>query len=90
MLQHATGIVPEFDERREIHRLLKHLTAERRLAWLQWCCKQVSKPAAETKVIESDGSVQAVFWDAMTLFWGSSLSMTTAGQQLVEMVKGRA
>lgn len=90
MLQHGQGILPEFDERREIGRLLKHLSPARRIDWLKWCCRQVSKPAAETTVIQNDGTVSAVFWDAMSLFWGSGLTMQRAGEQLVKMVRGRA
>lgn len=90
MLHHASGIMPEFDERREIARLLRHLTPARRIEWLKWCCKQVSAPSVETKVLASDGSVNAVWWDAVSLFYGSHLTMRTAGARLVDMVNGRA
>lgn len=84
------GILPAVDERKEIARLLRDLSPAKRLAWLKWCCQQVSTPAAQTGVVKSDGSADAVFWDAMTLFWGGGLSMTRAGERLVEIVRGRA
>ncbi len=87
MLKHETGILPEFDERREIWRLLGHLEPRQRVAWLQWCCRQVSAPAATTYVEKSDGSRPDVFNDVLSLFWGSALSMREAGEKLVEMVR---
>lgn len=90
MLHHnERSVLPEFDERREIWRLLGHLTPARRIAWLKWCCQQVSSPAAETKVLESDGTVSDVYWGSMSLFYGSHLGMQKAGTKLVQMVRGR-
>lgn len=89
MLQHETGVMPQFDERREIFRLLSKLPSGRRIDWLKWCCEQVSAPSAKTTVTKSDGSTNEVYWDAMSLFWGSHLSMERAGTKLVEMVRGR-
>ena len=89
MLKHNNGVLPELDERREIWKLLKFLTMRRRLEWLKWCCEQVSHPSVTTFIVQNDGSVSAVFWDAMTLFWGSGLTMTRAGERLVEMVRKR-
>lgn len=89
MLQHEKSVLPEFDERREIWRLLKHLTPQRRIQWLQWCCKQISSPSAETFVEESDGTVSDVYHGAMSLFYGSHLTMELAGQELVRMARGK-
>ncbi len=89
MLQHATGVLPEFDERREIGRLLKCLPPKRRLEWLAWCCEQVSAPGVKTGIVKNSGEVMAVWNDAMTLFWGSGLTMRAAGERLEKMVRGR-
>ena len=90
MLKHETGFLPEFDERREIWLLLKHLTPARRIEWLKWCCQQVSAPSVTTFVEMSAGGLSEVWHDSMTLFWGSQLSMRAAGERLVAMVRGRA
>ncbi len=90
MLRQGESVLPAVDERKEIARLLRDLAPAKRLAWLKWCCDQVSTPAARTGVVRRDGSADAVFWDAMTLFWGSGLTMQRAGQRLVEIVRGRA
>lgn len=89
MLKHETGISPEFDERREIWRLLKHAKPAQRIAWLRWCCSQVSEPSATTYVEASTGGVSEVWHDAMSLVWGSALSLHRAGEQLVKIVRGR-
>lgn len=78
-----------FDERREIYRLLKHLTPQRRIEWLKWCCSQVSAGAAKTKVIESQGGLDEVFWDGLSLKAVHGLSLETMGLRLTEMVRGK-
>lgn len=90
MLHHESGVMPEFDERREIWRLLTLASTKQRINWLKWCCEQISSPAAETKVLQNDGSIGSVFWDSMSLFFGSHLSMERAGTKLVAMVNGRS
>lgn len=87
MLASGNGVLPEFDNRRELWRLLGHLTPQKRIAWLQWCCRQISTPVAETKVLESDGTVGDVYWSAISIFDGTPLTVEKAGERLVEMVR---
>jgi hypothetical protein len=78
-----------FDERREIWRLLKHLSPAKRIEWLKWCCQQVSQGAVQTKVIESKGGHEEVFWDGLSLKAVHGLSLETMGLRLLDMVHRR-
>lgn len=78
---------PEFDERREVWRLLHHLTPELRIRFLRWCCRQVSTDAVKTDVTQSDGSVNGVLGDIYLLCFDRGLSLGTIGEKLVEVVK---
>jgi len=89
MIQHAAGVMPEFDERREIWRLLQKATPPQRIKWLQWCCEQVSRPCVKTTVQQSSGTATEVWWDWCSLAFGSILSVTASGEKLVEIVRGR-
>lgn len=81
-------MIQTFDERREIHRLLRHLSEPERIDWLQWCCRQVSHGASvETRVIQSNGSVQDVFNDALSLKFIHGLSLEAMGLELVRRVR---
>ena len=87
MLNHAHGLFPEFDERREIARLLKITTPQKRIAWLKWCCDQVSSGAVKTFIESTDGEVGSIWNSAMSLALGNGLSIEKAGEKLVEMVR---
>lgn len=89
MIAHERGAFPEFDERREIWRLLHLLTKEQRIRWLKWCCRQVSNQWIKTKVLESSGEIGEVWHEAMSLCVGNGLSAHRAGEKLVVMVRGR-
>jgi hypothetical protein len=78
---------PGFDERREVWRLLHHLTTEDRLKFLQWCCDQVSTTHVKTKITENDGSIDAVYWDLNLLAYDRGLSLDRIGTSLVKAVK---
>lgn len=79
-----------FTEQRELRRLLDRLTPAKRIAWLRWCCRQVSQPGfAGTKVMESDGSTEAVLWDALSLKVMFGLSLERMGTELVQRVRAR-
>lgn len=90
MLHHETGILPEFDDRREIRRMLEHLTPQRRVQWLQWCCEQVSDKTVKTRVIKNGGSLSEVWNDWASLCYGSRLTVRKSGDRLHEMIKGKA
>ena len=80
---------PGFDDRREIWRLLGHLDAAGRIAFLRGCCEQVSTPGVKTVVTESGGSVNEVYWDLLTLSYANGLSLERIGEKLVGVVRGR-
>ncbi len=79
----------ERDDRREIRRMLELLPVARRLEWLRWCCEQVSVAGVTTYVESSSGTVNSVFGDAMTLAFGSGLTVRRAGDRLHDMVRRR-
>jgi hypothetical protein len=87
MLRLNTPQPCEFDERREIWRLLTRAPKETRIRWLKWCCKQVSGGGVETRVLESSGEAGEVYHEALSLVVGSTLDVHRAGEKLVEMVK---
>lgn len=80
----------ELLEMREMRRLLTKLTADERVGWLRWCCRQVSQPGfAGTKIVENDGGVESVLWDAISLKATFGLSLELMGQKLVRLVHGK-
>jgi hypothetical protein len=89
MMNFWRGSLPEFDERREIARLLRATTIPRRLAWLKWCCEKASRPGSTTYIQKADGSVNQVWSDAMSLVLAGLLSLIEAGEKLVQIVRGR-
>lgn len=78
----------ELDDRRELWVLLDRLEPRKRILWLEWCCRQVSRPGMVVEVISSDGTVEDVFADAMTILNQNGLSLEVAGGKLVQMVRG--
>ena len=88
MILHEQGILPEFDDRREVWRLLHRATKRQRVKWLRWCCQQISTDFVKKDVIESSGEVGEVWAEAMSLAFGNGMSVHRAGEKLVEIVKG--
>lgn len=80
---------PGFDERREVWRLLGHLGPADRIKFLQDCCARVSSGNVTEKVIESDGSVNTVYWDLQTLCFSRGLNLNDVGERLVRFVRRR-
>jgi hypothetical protein len=83
---------PEFDERREIHRLLSYLDPPHRINLLGRCCQMVSTEGVQTRVTESSGSVGDVWHDIMLLAFDRGLRLEVIGKHLVRWVRryGRA
>jgi len=80
----------QFDDRREIYRLLKKITPAKRREWLDWCCTLVKDNGfTRTGVVASDNSVDAVFWDALSLRALFGVDLETMGVRLEQMVRGR-
>lgn len=78
---------PGFDARREVWRLLGHLTPEVRIKFLSSCCEMVSTSGVREGVTESDGTVNSVFWDLQTLCFSRGLNLDDIGVKLVRWVK---
>lgn len=77
----------EFDDRREVWRLLARLDRRERLEFLIWACRKVSKPGYETRVTESSGDVEDVFADVQLLAYQFGIGLTEMGEYLVKMVR---
>lgn len=73
------------DDRREIHRLLDRLPPGRRLAFLQWCCRQVPHPVNVAH--RSTGSTFEVFFDLWKLGHQYELDMDAAARRLESLVR---
>lgn len=89
MLHHDRGVLPEWGDRRAIRHMLDFLTPPRRIEWLKWLCRECSSGSVTTYVDQSNGSASSVYADALTLMWGSGLTVRKAGDRLDEMVRGR-
>jgi hypothetical protein len=79
----------DWDERREVYRLIDRLDKRDRIGFLKWACARVSKPGATTFVEKTSGETQEVFWDALTLAFSYGLSLTEMGEYLIRMVGNR-
>lgn len=77
----------EFDDRRELYRLIDRLEKRDRIAFLNWACKQVSKPDMETRVTSQSGETEEVFWDAMNLSFTWGLPIAVMGERLIRMCR---
>jgi hypothetical protein len=81
---------PEPDARRDLWRLLGNLAPADRLAWLRWCCREASAGQPyPVEVAASDGTVSAVYRDAVTILGQGRLTLDRAGACLVRLVKNR-
>lgn len=87
MVNHDAGRWPEFDERREIWKLLKRASEKLRIEWLKWCCQRISHPAATTTITHTTGTVSEVWHDWASLVFGSTLSVEESGRKLVDMLR---
>lgn len=90
MLTHEIPIMPDCGDRKAIRRMLVELPVNRRLEWLQWCCRQVSKHDVTTYIEKNSGSVEEIWSDWMMLCYGSRLTIRASGDRLHDMIKGRA
>jgi hypothetical protein len=89
VLKQDDRLFPEYDDRREIRRMLDRLGPRQRIQWLQWCCQQVSGGGVTTYVEKSSGEAADVFRDWATLCWGSGLTVRKSGDRLIQVVRGR-
>lgn len=77
----------ERSEWREVKQLIERLPVADRVAWLVWCCEQVSRPGSETFVTESTGEAWQVFGDWMTLAYLHRLDWKASRDELLRRVR---
>jgi len=81
----------ELDDRRELWKMLDRLPPAKRIAWLQWCCKQANNNQSVGVFVEKDSgtSTAEVFADAMSIMNQGNLTLNRAGEYLVSIVRGK-
>jgi hypothetical protein len=81
---------PELDDRREVWLLLGRLRPSQRVSWLRWCCREASAGQPNPiEVSDSDGSVEAVYWDFVSVLNQGRLTLARAGERLARLVNQR-
>lgn len=79
------------DDRREVQRLLERLPVSHRIAFLAWCCRQVTIPNGgthpEVSLTRTKGTAVEVYRDLWYLAGQYDLDIDAATEKLVEMVR---
>lgn len=78
------------DDRREIHHMLEKLPPAKRIAWLSWCCQQVTLPNStlHPRVAKKTmGLAIEIYYDAWMMAVSFGLDMDRAAVKLTEMVR---
>lgn len=79
------GKAVDWGDRKEAYMLFKGLDKHKRIWFLKWCCRQVSKEGVETRLTSTTGDTNELWWDLMTLCYTHGLEIQTVGEKLIEL-----
>lgn len=80
----------DWDDRREIVKILEHLTPNKRIEWLAWCCREASfGQAVEVKIVRSSGDAREVHCDFLSIVGQGRLTLQSAGRKLEQLARGK-
>lgn len=79
----------DWGDRRELYFLMKRMDKRERVWFLRWACSKVNKEgsAVETRVTESSGELNEVWWDIMNLVYSFGVSIEEMGAKAVDIVR---
>lgn len=72
---------------RELTALLERLEPQQRIAFVNWCCQQVTGPVQGVKVTSHTGTAREAFLDLQYLSAVFGLDLDMAARQLVRLVR---
>ncbi len=83
----APAFAMDLEERKTVWRLLDRLDETQRVAWLLWCCSQVSTKNRKTIITHTSGTTTDVYHDWLSLCTCLGLGWKTSRAELEARVR---